>query len=70
VTNLLKQVEHLNRTLKIPSTLKEWGADPAQVKELWDDMIAAAMADVTTSMNPRPVTEKDVDAILHSISGR
>jgi alcohol dehydrogenase class IV len=50
--------------------LKEWGADPEQVRELWDDMIDAAMADVTTSMNPRPVTAKDVDAILRSISGR
>ena len=70
VSNLLREVEHLNRMLKIPATLKEWGADLEQVKQLRDEIISAALADVTTSTNPRPATAECVDAILHKLSGQ
>ena len=69
VSNLLREVEHLNRELKIPSTLKAWGATPEQLKEVEQEIISAALADVTTSSNPRPATAECVEAILHRLSG-
>ena len=70
VSNLLREVEHLNRVLKIPATLKEWGGDLEQVKQLWDEMVSAALADVTTSTNPRPATAENVSAILQRLMGK
>lgn len=70
VSNLLREVEHLNRVLKIPATLKEWGGDLEQVKQLWDEMVSAALADVTTSTNPRPATAESVSAILQRLIGK
>ena len=70
VSNLLREVEHLNRVLKIPTTLKEWGGDLEQVKQLWDEMVSAALADVTTSTNPRPATAENVSAILQRLMGK
>lgn len=68
VSNLLREVERLNRMLKIPTTLKEWGANPEQVRQLWDEMVSAALTDVTTATNPRPATIESVSAILHKLS--
>ena len=70
VSNLLREVEHLNRVLKIPATLKEWGGDLEQVKQLWDERVSAALADVTTSTNPRPATAENVSAILQRLMGK
>ena len=70
VSNLLREVEHLNRVLKIPATLKEWDGDLEQVKQLWDEMVSAALADVTTSTNPRPATAENVSAILQRLMGK
>lgn len=70
VSNLLREVEHLNRVLKIPATLKDWGGDLEQVKQLWDEMVSAALADVTTSTNPRPATAENVSAILQRLMGK
>ena len=67
VNYLIQELEALNRTLQIPATLKQWGADMAQVRALRPELVAAAMADVTTGMNPRPVREADVEAILDQI---
>lgn len=70
VSNLLREVEHLNRVLKIPATLREWGGDLEQVKQMWDEMVSAALADVTTSTNPRPATAENVSAILQKLMGK
>ena len=67
VNYLIQELEALNRPLQIPATLKQWGADMAQVRALRPELVAAAMADVTTGMNPRPVREADVEAILDQI---
>ena len=68
VTNLIHEVEKLNRTIKIPATLKDQGADLEKVKELKDELVAAALADATTATNPRPVTAADVEKILVQIT--
>lgn len=69
VTNLLREIERLNRTLKIPASLKEWGADPAQVREQWEELVSAALADATTATNPRPVTKEQAERILTKVLG-
>lgn len=69
VSNLLREVERLNRTLKIPATLKEWGAGQDQIRDLREEMISAALADVTTASNPRPATAECVGATLQKLSG-
>lgn len=69
VSNLLREVERLNRALKIPATLKEYGADQTQVRENWDQMVSAALADVTTATNPRPATAQWVGDILGRLAG-
>ena len=50
--NLYTAVEELNRTLHIPSCLKEVIADEAVFTEKLDDMAALAKADGCTKTNP------------------
>ena len=69
VTNLLREVERLNRTLKIPASLKEWGAEPSKVKELRGEIVSAALADATTAANPRPAAAEHVEALLNKVMG-
>ena len=69
VTNLLREVERLNRTLKIPASLKEWGAEPSKVKELRGEIVSAALADATTATNPRPAAVEHVEALLNKVMG-
>ena len=69
VTNLLREVERLNRTLKIPASLKEWGAEPSKVKELRGEIVSAALADATTATNPRPAAAEYVEALLNKVMG-
>ena len=69
VTNLLREVERLNRTLKIPASLKEWGAEPSKVKELRGEIVSAALADATTATNPRPAAAEHVEALLNKVMG-
>ena len=68
VTNLIHEVEKLNRAIKIPATLKDQGVELDKVKELKDELVAAALADTTTATNPRPVTAADVEKLLAQIT--
>lgn len=69
VGNLIRELERLNKTLKIPATLKEWGADLGEVRGLREELIAAALADVTVTTNPRPVDGAQVGALLSQVTG-
>ena len=69
VTNLLREVEGLNRTLRIPASLKEWGADLSKVKELRGEIVAIALSDATTATNPRPAAAEHVEALLKKVIG-
>lgn len=69
VSNLIREIERLNRTLKIPSTLKEWGADLANVREMQGELIATALADATYVTNPRRADEKEVASLLNQVMG-
>lgn len=69
VHKLIHSIEQLNRTLGIPATLKKMGIDAAEVRSARTDLISAALADMTTSTNPRPATPEQVDMILNQLLG-
>ena len=69
VNNLIREVERLNRTLKIPATLKEMGKDLSEVKLLREEIVSAALADATTVSNPRSVTAEQAGTLLSQVMG-
>ena len=69
VSQLLKTVERLNKSLKIPSTLKKGGYDMALYKQEKDNIIQGALADVTTATNPRTPSYSDIERLLKQIGG-
>ena len=70
VSNLIRGIQEMNRNLKIPASLKDQGSDLELVKELKEELISAALADATTSTNPKEPTREDVAAILKKVTGR
>ena len=68
-SQFLKTVERLNKTLKIPSTLKKGGYDMALFKNVQGEIIEGALADVTTTTNPRQPDYGDVERLLKQIGG-
>ncbi|MCI8483086.1 MAG: iron-containing alcohol dehydrogenase [Lachnospiraceae bacterium] len=69
VANLISEIESLNQMLKIPSTLREWGADMAVVKAIRSELVTAALADGTYATNPRRASEEEAAALLDQIIG-
>ena len=69
VSQLLRTVEKLNKAVKIPSTLKKGGYDIALYKKEQETILEAALADVTTSTNPRKPTRADLEYLLKQIGG-
>lgn len=69
VANLIQEIERLNHMLQIPSTLREWGADLVQVKEMREELITTALADATYATNPRRADEKAVGTLIDQVTG-
>lgn len=67
VSSLIEEVEKLNSLLKIPSTLKEWGADPQKVMQIQEELISTAFADATYATNPRRANEEEVAFLLKQV---
>ena len=67
VSSLIEEVEKLNSLLKIPSTLKEWGADPQKVMQIQEELISTAFADATYATNPRRANEEEVASLLKQV---
>lgn len=68
-SQFLKTVERLNKELKIPNTLKKGGYDMALFKQERENIIDSALADVTTTTNPRKPSRDDIDKLLKQIGG-
>ncbi len=66
-SQFLKAVEKLNKSLKIPSSLKKGGYDMALYKKEKEAIIEAALADVTTTTNPRQPSYVDIERLLKQI---
>lgn len=69
VNNFIRKIVELQKQLKIPTTLKEQGADLNVVRETRDEMLAAAMNDICTTTNPRNTSTEDLSKILDKLVG-
>ena len=68
-SNVIRTVERLVHNLGIPATLREYGTDMELFRKLREDIISAAMDDITTSYNPRKVTKADLSVLLDRLAG-
>lgn len=56
-------VEELNRTLEVPSNVREAAIDPVEYEKSIPLMASQAMSDICLQTNPTPVTPKDIEKI-------
>ncbi|NFV11723.1 iron-containing alcohol dehydrogenase [Clostridium sporogenes] len=67
VNNLIRSIVELQKTLMIPTTLKEQGADMALAEASREDIVNAALKDVCTTANPRETAKEDLLKILDRV---
>ncbi|NMM65347.1 iron-containing alcohol dehydrogenase [Clostridium sp. P21] len=67
VNNLIRSVIELQRTLMIPTTFKEQGADMDLAKACREEIVSAACKDICTTVNPREATSEDLLSILDKV---
>ncbi|MGI6175437.1 MAG: iron-containing alcohol dehydrogenase [Christensenellales bacterium] len=64
VEKLCQKIEHYNRRLSIPKTLKEFGIEEAEFKSKVKKIAEEAALDACTFSNPRPITAVQMEALL------
>lgn len=64
VNNFIKKIVELQKEVKIPTTLKEQGADLDLARQMRAEMLEAAMNDVCTATNPKKTSTEDLSKIL------
>ncbi|WPC41594.1 1-propanol dehydrogenase PduQ [Clostridium sp. JS66] len=69
VNNLIKSVGELQKTLMVPTTLKEQGVDMELAKSYREEIVSAAFKDICTTANPREVTSEDLLNVLDKVFG-
>lgn len=69
VNNLIKSIVELQKTLMIPTTLKEQGTDMNLAEASREEIINAALNDICTAANPREATSEDLSRILDKVLG-
>jgi alcohol dehydrogenase class IV len=69
VNNLIKSIIELQKTLMIPTTLKEYGIDMELAQASNEEIINAALNDICTTTNPKEVTKEELCKILEKILG-
>lgn len=65
--NLIREVDKLCRTVGEPASLKQCGVDTADARAQLNELAELAVADPTTSTNPRPVSCDQVVSILEKV---
>ena len=70
VRNLKNALIRLRREMHMPATLAEAGVLPGRIRERWDEVVRAALADPCCQTNPVPVEEFMVRKILEAVAGR
>ena len=68
VAALIRQIKHLQSTLKMPLTLTDCGFNRSEIMESGDAIAKAALADACTAANPRIPTADDIKNILNQIA--
>lgn len=69
VKNLISEIKQMQKTMKLPVTLKDAGVDLDKLKLLKDEIAGIAMEDVCTISNPKAPTKEDVLRILERVRG-
>lgn len=69
VKNLISEIKQMQKTMKLPVTLKAAGVDLDKLKLLKDEIAGIAMEDVCTISNPKAPTKEDVLRILERVRG-
>ena len=64
VNNLIRSIVELQKTLMIPTTLKEQGADMELAQASREEIINTALKDVCTTVNPREASREDLLKVL------
>ena len=64
VNALCEKIKEFNRTLNIPSTLKEFGIDEAEFKSKVAEIAANAVGDACTGSNPRSITPEQMEKLF------
>ena len=68
VNALCEKIKEFNRTLNIPSTLKEFGIDEAEFKSKVAEIAANAVGDACTGSNPRSITPEQMEKVASNVS--
>ncbi len=69
VSNLIRSIVELQKTLMIPTTLKEQGTDMNLAQASREEIINAALNDICTTANPREATSEDLLKLLDKVLG-
>ncbi len=69
VKNLISEIKQMQKTMKLPVTLKAAGVDLDKLKLLKDEIAGIAMEDICTISNPKAPTKEDVLRILERVRG-
>lgn len=69
VKNLISEIKQMQKTMKLPVTLKAAEVDLDKLKLLKDEIAGIAMEDVCTISNPKAPTKEDVLRILERVRG-
>ncbi len=69
VKNLISEIKQMQKTMKLPVTLKAAGVDLDSLKLLKDEIARIAMEDVCTISNPKAPTKEDILRILERVRG-
>lgn len=64
VNALCEKIKEFNRTLNIPSTLKEFGIDEAEFKSKVAEIAVNAVGDACTGSNPRSITPEQMEKLF------
>ena len=64
VNALCEKIKEFNRTLNIPSTLKEFGIDEVEFKSKVAEIAANAVGDACTGSNPRSITPEQMEKLF------
>ncbi|MBN7773297.1 1-propanol dehydrogenase PduQ [Clostridium aminobutyricum] len=70
VNNLIQNIVSLQKSLTIPTDFKELGADIAFAQSMKEEILEAAMNDICTTTNPRPVSKEDLASLFDKLMGQ
>ena len=70
VSNFLRKLRELKKTLNVPENLKAMEADLELFEANRQDIIDAAMNDVCTTKNPRTPSREDLSKLLDLLAGK